>query len=84
MATAPPGAAFASSTVTGTPASASVIAAASPLGPLPITTACAFEVTGGVLPGPRQMKDDLGGERRGVIPRGDHVGPGLSRVARHA
>ena len=39
VATAPPACAAASSTVTSRPASASVIAAASPFGPDPMTTA---------------------------------------------
>ena len=40
--TAPPGRGAASSTVTGTPASARRIAAARPFGPAPMTTACAL------------------------------------------
>ena len=42
--TAPPGSSAASSTVTARPARARAMAAASPFGPLPITTACSITV----------------------------------------
>ena len=64
VATAPPGRSAASSTVTAWPARASVIAAASPLGPDPITTAAGALIAARTSLHPR---GDL--TRRGAAPR---------------